>query len=205
MHYIVHISGCPGSGKTTLANKLRLIEHVSIIDTDELISASSSTGQVLDAARPKLSTQVFSGVWRMLFGFAARAALADVRPDTRVVAFVGTLTQFASEHSCETLELDAILGRSLHMKCFMWVDRVQLLRQFYGRYFHMDSCFWEDIADRRYEIPSSSQKLTEDTAGREWHIAHGYRMAHAGTIHTIVHEMTDLHYDQSRLDRSLCE
>ena len=60
---IIHISGFPGSGKTTLGNKLQQIfgKKVIVYDTDEFIQHHNDNGKKL----LKLEKDIYSGKKKM--------------------------------------------------------------------------------------------------------------------------------------------
>ena len=150
---VIHISGSPGSGKSTFLKSAQS-KYVETIDTDEFISdvknekdiAKNVTGICHDAFYNNKKIVVFAGI---------------LSPESRVIyEFPQTIMDDASVISWFIDEPD-------------WV----LLSRFYGRYiqFKEDEEFWLDVASQQSTIPSSREYLADHQYDMTWHQAREYR------------------------------
>jgi len=149
---VIHISGSPGSGKTTLiewlAENAPAGVRVETVDTDTLLEASeTNTARAIVAIR--------------------RAA---ERRGVTLLVFAGIL----SPESGVTF----VFPRRARVTRRWFIDEPSdvLLARFYGRYaaFRGDAAFWRDIASGRHTIPSSREWLADHCADEDWHAARGY-------------------------------
>lgn len=166
---VVHISGSPGSGKTTLGREF-CAAGVEVIDTDELIS--DSEGQSLYALRDSGQHEAALREWQIVFTRNLRQAYTNVSANTNTIIFVGILNHFSANGSILELPFEA-------EKYFIDLPYEQLLQQFYGRYgieMKTDTSFWSGVAQGRWDIPSSKDYKLMHEEERTWHTMHAYEM-----------------------------
>jgi hypothetical protein len=156
---VVHISGSPGSGKSTLGRQLAG-PAVAVKDTDEFFDDIPQS--IWDSPRAWLA-HVDAQV----------AAFVETHHDKRVIVFVGLLdsvwggTHVFYEFSNATL-------------FFLDVPVAQLLKQYYGRCAtHMD---WEQVASGERAIPSSQEKVREYHEDVREHTKRGYQLKSRNAI-----------------------
>ena len=97
---IIHISGFPGSGKTTLGNKLQQIfgKKVIVYDTDEFIQHHNDNGKKL----LKLEKDIYSGKKKMkeyniLWKQIMKKSINDFikKHPNKIIIFTGSLDNFS--------------------------------------------------------------------------------------------------------------
>jgi len=167
MRRVVHISGSPGSGKTTLGQQLSAV-GVEVIDTDELISdiEGQSLYKLRDSGQHKAALQL----WKEMFTQNLHNAYVNVSATTETVIFTGILNHFSANGSILEFPFTA-------EKYFIDLPEEQLFRQFYGRYgaeMKDDTNFWQGVAQGNWDIPSSKDYKTMCDEERAWHLIHAY-------------------------------
>lgn len=97
---IIHISGFPGSGKTTLGELIsKTFKNALVQDTDEFIQHHTKEGKQLLRLRKEEKWAEYKALWKATM----KAKIAEVveaasnggRGDHRPVVFVGSLDNFA--------------------------------------------------------------------------------------------------------------
>lgn len=178
--HIIHISGMPGSGKSTLGEKIAhtfVNSDVRVIDTDDLIVRNTPNGNEL-LELEKLSQQQDPGGlkyntrWREIFSHEIQWNIDKSNEDgMKILVFVGILDHFGHQN-------DPIEIRNATHRYYIDISTQQLLFQFYTRYaklFHNENdSFWNDLANDREHIPSSQQYILDIDRTKKWHIEHGY-------------------------------
>jgi endogenous inhibitor of DNA gyrase (YacG/DUF329 family) len=172
MRRIVHVSGSPGSGKTTLGLKL---SGFDVIDTDELIS--DAEGETLYQFRETGEHDRALAHWKKMFQKNIQTAYEKSTANT--VVFTGILNHWSPDGSILEMPFPNV------EKYFIDMPLAQLIRQFYTRYAKEmgdDAEFWHDIAEERYTIPSSADYLKAHHQEKQWHLEHGYALLSADEI-----------------------
>ncbi len=172
---IVHVSGSPGSGKTTLGERIArdFAGQVTVFDTDEIIQHHLASGKELVKLMDDTSDKgllSYTRRWTEIFTEGIDDVIA--RTDTKVLVFVGILNHFRPPGG-SILALDAATERF-----FIDLPLSQLVRQFYTRYgkeLGQDQEFWTGIVEQRYNIPDSLSFVRDSKQEREWHAAHDYK------------------------------
>jgi adenylate kinase family enzyme len=167
---IFHISGSPGSGKTTLGKKLE--DVACVYDTDDLLTDAET--------RDIVKTGLINGhkaahaLWKKTFhDRIARAVETAEKPH---VVFVGILNHYSPHGKMIQFPKDA-------QKYFIDIPDDRLMRQFYGRYNSTDDDeFWKGVASGRYQIPGSVYCLRESEKERKWHLERGYKLCSVDAI-----------------------
>lgn len=167
---IVHISGSPGSGKTTLGKRLSSLFEVRVIDTDDLLTEldEQQLFKFRDAGEHK-KAQKF---WRERFSLRLKD-VAEKNQDANVLIFTGILNHDSPEG--ELLEMPF---PNLE-KYFLDIPAPKLLQQFYGRLAHLlqhDFQFAEEIASGKWTVESSVEYLAQSSREKNWHAEHGYAL-----------------------------
>lgn len=171
---ILHISGIPGSGKSTLGDKLILNfsarNELRVIDTDSLIQRNTPNGDEL-LELEKFSYEDYDKRWREIFSGEIKKQIEKAQIEQiRVLVFVGILDHFG--HGKSPIEIHDATYRF-----YIKIATPQLLFQFYTRYaklFLNEDTFWSDLAEGREYIPSSTQYIDDEKRAKQWHIDHGY-------------------------------
>ena len=161
---IFHISGSPGSGKTTLG---RDYKEFNVVDTDELIS--DEEGLVITQLQNIGKKDEAVAKWKEIF--LRNLRIVAYKAQGKVLIFTGILNHYSPDGSILEMPFD-----NVH-KFFIDIAPEQLLRQFYGRYtkeLKDDEEFWSGVSEGRYIIPSSAEYLKANREEKQWHLEHGY-------------------------------
>jgi gluconate kinase len=191
---VIHLSGIPGAGKTTLGQKFAALEGIVVVETDGLLTEEdleelrklSGTGSFDETHIPRIEA------WKAMFIRVLRKEYYEaIEKGARVILFVGILDQHARSPGAIVEMPFADID-----KLFLKVPLRQLLRQFYSRYtkeLYKDEEFWEGVETGRYKIPSSRTFLASVDVQEKWHREHGYVTANPDMVEAIVMEALNLH------------
>ena len=159
---IMHISGPPASGKTTLG---QLIEEtfgssgVIVIDTDEFIHGNLNSKDLSD--------------WVSILDKKFTNVIKKHSDDgTILIIFVGVLENFGPKEDVAMYEL-----KHVDVKFYLHIPTVILIQQFYRRICEIkDIDYWKEVSAGILSIPSSDQMLQNVTTLQLWHIQHEYQL-----------------------------
>ena len=190
---VVHISGSPGSGKTTLGNRIKKKLNkrgVRVVDTDELITRDTLGGKELIVLEQEPDDTHYVKRWREIFAEEINRTIMKYEKDhySLVLVFVGILNHWGGPKG-NTAEMP-----EANLKLFLDVPMTTLLKQTYQRYnveMKDDEEFWRDVAAGRDVIPDSTHIISMATQEREWHDEHGYKFVTAVDAYQIVLEMIE--------------
>jgi hypothetical protein len=191
---LIHVSGVPGSGKTTLGQKFAALEGVIVVDTDELISDDDQREMMkLDSTGPPEDIHgPYRIAWEGLFTLALVNEFNKAREKgAKLLLFTGILNQLSpppgSILPMPFIEIE---------KYFLDPPPPQLLRQFYTRYtkeLNDDKQFWMAVATGRYQIPSSRTYMKSMENEKKWHMNHGYTLLGPEAIEQRINQALGLH------------
>lgn len=189
---VVHISGAPGSGKTTLGNQLKAMfsKGIVVFDTDEFIQHHNAAGRRLlrishwPAAR-------YNAVWRRLLKDAVDEFL-DAH-EGKIVVFVGMTDNFAANGEIYDMQADVRFVLDVPL----WL----ILRRYYGRSCEAKGTMpWKAIAEGKRSIASSESLIKHQKRYQKWHKKHHYRPATAEVIIRRIRKL--IHFDRAAKKRS---
>jgi hypothetical protein len=193
---VVHISGVPGSGKTTLGTRITkeitAPSAIRVVDTDDLLVRDTPIGNELRRLEDEISLSDPAGKnydtgWRTIFLAEIHKKIEEARADKiRVIVFVGILDHMG--HGKYPLAL----GTAATHLFYIEIEVSQLLFQFYTRYsrlFGEKDQFWTDVSDGREVIPSSEQLLVDAKHTKQWHLERGYKLETSDSIYNHVSRM----------------
>lgn len=154
---VIHISGPPGAGKTTLGKELQLLYPKAIVkDTDDFATNLSQEDGPLFIKQLEQCIQSFIE-----------------KNTTTPIILVGIL-----DVTHEGIPLMVNMKQLTSNLFYLEVPSAQLLRQFYTRIVDIgknDPVLWEDIAEGRHSIPSSQDKLKDAEISKKKHLDEGYQ------------------------------
>lgn len=168
---VFHISGSPGSGKTTLVSMLKKqMPTIYVIDTDEILDDADPL-VVLMRTFPQ-SSEEYVAAWKKAVRVNIQRCIDSAQQhNLSAVVFAGILNNMNGP-------IRGIVDISdvAHYKYFLNPPLPLLLQRFYGRYGTLkeDGEFWEGVATDMYPIPSSEQYKASHEEERVWHVDHGY-------------------------------
>jgi adenylate kinase family enzyme len=176
---IIHVSGMPGSGKTTLGEELKAHSTITVYDTDEFIRHDNDNGALLQAlidrgASDAEYAEAWRGVWTKEFRKAAGTA------ETTRVVFVGILDHWGPE-SGEIFDLQARVFPQLR-KYYIDVSLAVLMSRYYRRLCTYPDQHWEKTAKGEYHVTGSRDMAKSYEVTRKVHEAAGYSMMNAADI-----------------------
>jgi hypothetical protein len=174
---VVHVSGTPGSGKTTLGQKFLGDSRIAVIDTDELINGADETALLFlrGTGTPEDIHRPYRRGWKKLFRKRLWKAYHQAEDDGKMILLFTGILNHMSPPPGMVMEMPF----AMMQKYFLDIPLPQLLRQFYGRFtkdFLNDEEFWTGVAEGRYGIPSSNEYLKDFKQEKTWHFEHGYRL-----------------------------
>jgi len=156
MKAIIHISGSPGAGKTTLGNELqRLYPNAIVKDTDEFAMSLSHEDGVIFIKQLTRRIQHF----------------IDLHSD-RSIIFVGIL-DVTNDKITRMVDMTELTTHLFYLD----IPPEQLLQQFYTRITEIgknDPILWKEIVQGHHRIPSSQEKLKDAEASKQHHFELGY-------------------------------
>lgn len=164
MRAIIHISGSPGAGKTTLGNELQCLYPNAIVkDTDEFATTLSQEDGLIFI---KLLTQRIQHFIELHFD--------------RSIIFVGIL-DVTNDGITRMVDMNELATHLFYLD----VPSEQLLRQFYTRiaeHGKSNPNVWKDIAQGRLKVPSSQDKLRDAETSKQHHSELGYAIQSRSAI-----------------------
>jgi hypothetical protein len=184
---VIHVSGVPGSGKTTLGEKIaKARPDIRVIDTDDLLRPNTPQTDELARLEQELppGDAKYVARWREIFtGEINGAVSAAAKDDIKVLVFVGLLDHWGGP-SATPLLIDQTSYRF-----YIDIPLPQLLRQFYTRIckLYTTEADWTDVANAKYgAIPGSDQIIQGAAKTKQWHTANGYKPMLADDIFNLV-------------------
>lgn len=159
---VVHLSGPPASGKTSLARIFSQQSDVYVVETEDFISDAlakelqSMIGQ--KQAEEKWVTTVREHL-QIIHGTA-------IAKKCRMLIIVGLLC-----YRSKTLVISWV-----EHKFYLTIPEAELLSRFYSRYanFKEENEFWEKLSKRQLQIPNSADLLKLAEKENRIHKAAGY-------------------------------
>lgn len=170
---VIHVSGSPGSGKSTLVEMLQKKHQImDVFDTDEILEDDDPL--VLHMRSLPQNTSQYVIAWKRAVRFNIEKRIQAAREkNVHYIIFCGILNNFSGPFG----GIVDINDLAQH-KYFLAPPLPVLLRRFYVRYETLkdDTEFWEGVARGDYPIPGSEDNKKMHAKEREWHVKNGYRI-----------------------------
>lgn len=180
---VVHVSGSPGSGKTTLGEWItkKYGKFIAVKDTDEFIQRGDDEDK-----RLQNFTEGSKEYMDRLRSIKDRGIHDFVKENpTKHIVFVGLMDHFGLKPFYDMKEAN--------VKFFIDIKNADLLRQYYTRFATLDSTtsrsLWEDVANNRDYILSSEEKMKENDDMWNEHRQHNYRLMSQDEIKNFITEV----------------
>lgn len=169
---IIHISGFPGSGKSTLGELIaKTYPHIAVKDTDEFIQHGTSESKELvqitfDIAQGKDTWAHYQRIWKRILTLQMQS-FVDKHPNQTIV-FIGSLDNFGPP--------DVIFNPKADMKWVLDVPLPELMRRYYTRICsqHHNVEYWQNLSLSQDSTMSSTDIIREQAKYNAWHNQHGY-------------------------------
>jgi adenylate kinase family enzyme len=165
---LIHISGFPGSGKTTLGEKIqRLFKNTVVYDTDLFIQHHTAEGkQLLALERANKDAE-----YKVLFTNTMCKKIKEFvdRHPNKTIILVGSLDNFAPE--------GVIYKLAANYKFVLNVPLAELMKRYYLRIYKTDQAmskaesanYWKKLAASLYNISGSKEIITNYKKYNAWH------------------------------------
>jgi len=165
----VHISGSPGSGKTTLGERIEKIFDVTVKDTDDFTHDLPKDVSFMHLLNSKIQT-----------------FLENHKKENVVFVGIMDITLDGNTHIYKFQEDTQLIYLNTPLQI--------LLKRFYSRIIKVgeqDNNFWEDVTQGKEIIPSSQDKIAEVFKTKESHLQLGYKLFEEEEIFTMLSDLIE--------------
>jgi len=175
---IVHISGFPGSGKTTLGEKLqKKFKNIIVYDTDGFIQHHTKEGkQLLKIEKDILNNKKTNKDYKDLWKKTIKNKIDDFisKYNNKIIVFVGSLDNFAPPNT--------IYNINANYKFVLDVPLDELMKRYYLRISKMEQKltkkesenYWNNLSKGIYHITGSDDMIKALKKYNEWHKKYDY-------------------------------
>lgn len=166
MNIVIHVSGFPGSGKTTLGEKIKRIRNVIVIETDEFIQHHTKEGKQLLALEGENKWKEYKSLWKKTMKAKINTVLEQHKD--KIIVFVGSLDNFALPGSIYNIKADH--------KFLLDVPLDELMKRYYLRVAKEkdNEDYWSKLSKGIYRISSSDNIIKNYAKYNKWHKKHNY-------------------------------
>lgn len=170
---IIHISGYPGSGKTTLGERLEKdFNDIIVYDTDGFIQHHNKAGKKLLALEKNSTLNQYKKKWENTLRDAINKFVNQHK--NKIIVFVGSLDNFAPP--------DTIYRIHANYKFLLNTPLNEILKRYYTRICLQDSKssekeshnYWKKVSNNVYRISSSESMVNNYDEYIKWHNDNGY-------------------------------
>ena len=180
--HIIHISGFPGSGKSTIGNKLQSMfkNKVMVYDTDNFIQHHTKEGKQLLAIEKAIGAKTktpkdYKVLWRQIIINKINEIILNHKD--KIIIFVGSLDNFSWKGE--------IYDIHIKHKILLDIKLDELMKRYYLRLSDRDakgdtndynsSNYWKNVANGTYNIYGSEQIIKDHAKYNKWHKKHNYK------------------------------
>lgn len=176
---VIHISGFPGSGKTTLGNKIKKIfkNKVIVYDTDGFIQHNSIEGKQLLKLEDNInngteSAKKYEKVWKDIL--AQKISNFILQHPNKIIVFVGSLDNFGPPNT--------IFKINANYKFLLNVPLNELMKRYYLRIYlneknasqNRSNRYWDGLSKGTYHISGSDEIIKNYKIYNTWHKKNNY-------------------------------
>ena len=184
---IIHISGFPGSGKTTLGEKIqkKYGSKVIVYDTDNFIQHNNNNGKALlkvekDMKTGKKTQKDYNTLWKKTIKESINKFI-KIHTDKPII-FVGSLDNFAP--------IGANYSPPVDYKYILDVPLYEIMKRYYLRIYKTDKKltkkqaddYWKKMSKDIYNISSSSDIIKNYKKYMQWHKKNNYKIMDSENI-----------------------
>ena len=170
---IIHISGFPGSGKTTLGEKLKkMFKDIIVYDTDGFIQHHTKEGKQLIQLDKLKKWKEYKILWKNTIKNKINEFISKYH--NKIIVFVGSLDNFAPPNTIHNIKAN--------YKFVLDVPLNELMKRYYLRIYITDQKltkkdsddYWKQLSKGIYHINSSKNIIKEYQKYNEWHNKNNY-------------------------------
>lgn len=168
---IIHISGFPGSGKTTLGVKIKKkFPNLVVKDTDDFIQHHTKEGKILlrlekEIDQGKKTISDYKNAWLEIIADQIDNFISQY--NNQVIILVGSLDNFAPP--------GLIFNVAADYKFLLDIPMQELFRRYYTRLSEQDEKYWQQVSKSNYTILGSEELIKQYKKYNEWHKKKGYK------------------------------
>ena len=168
---IIHISGFPGSGKTTLGVKIKKkFPNLVVKDTDDFIQHHTKEGKILlklekEIDQGKKTISNYKNAWLEIIADQIDNFISQY--NNQVIILVGSLDNFAPP--------GLIFNVAADYKFMLDIPIQELLARYYGRLSEQNEKYWQQVSKLNYTILGSEELIKQYKKYNEWHKKKGYK------------------------------
>ena len=173
---IVHITGPPACGKTTLGETIRMECPTWVVyDTDKFIQHHNHNGKLLLDLEFRVSKEEYTKIWEAMLQKCIHDFVHRDHP-RESICFVGLLDNFAP-NGVDPFRLDCV-----DFPFFLQVPTPELLRRYYTRASNADQEYFEKLASKTYYLDSSNEYVDRVAHLEIWSEKEHYMKMSSGEI-----------------------
>ncbi len=191
---IIHISGFPGSGKTTLGEIIqkKYGSKVVVYDTDGFIQHHNNNGKALlkvenDMTTGKKTQKDYNTLWRKTIKESINKFIKE-HADKPII-FVGSLDNFAP--------MDANYSPPVDYKYILDVPLYEIMKRYYQRLYKQDQDwtkkqtdnYWKAVSKNIYNIKSSTGIIKDNEKYMQWHKKNNYEIMKPEKIIKLINKL----------------
>jgi len=186
---IIHISGFPGSGKTTLGEKLEkmLGTKVIVYDTDGFIQHHNKAGKTLLKLEKEEKWTEYSNTWKNIMENKINDFIKQY--NNKIIIFVGSLDNFAPPNTIYKIKAD--------YKIMFDVPLHEIMKRYYLRMYYTDQKmskkeahhYWINLSRGIYNISSSKEIIKNYNKYIQWHKNNGYEFMSDDEIVSMINKL----------------
>tara|TARA_B100000029_G_C17390437_1_gene893194 strand:- start:135 stop:719 length:585 start_codon:yes stop_codon:yes gene_type:complete len=176
---IIHISGFPGSGKTTLGEKIQKLfgSQIIVYDTDLFIQHNNDNGKKLLEIEKQIKTGTkrqkdYTSLWRKII----KKSINDIvkKYPNKPIIFVGSLDNFAPNNLIYKIKAEH--------KIVLDVPLYEIMKRYYLRIYKTEQTitkkqseeYWKNLSNGVYNISSSNDIIKNYGKYMKWHNKNDY-------------------------------
>ena len=170
---IIHVSGFPGSGKTTLGEKIQQkFKNIIVYDTDGFIQHHTKEGKQLLELETNKKFKEYKILWKNTMKNKINEFISNYQ--NKIILFVGSLDNFAPPNTIYNIKAD--------YKFLLDIPLDELMKRYYLRIYLMEQKltkkqsedYWNKLSKGIYHINGSDNIIKDNIKYNKWHKDNNY-------------------------------